>query len=96
MSDYGKRAYYLGGSPVWQFFRVLFRMTRKPCIFGGLALGYGYFWAALTRMKRPVSDEMIRFHRKDQMMKLKTILGKVFRLKKVDSFTVATGQKESR
>ena len=36
--SYGEKDYYLGGSPVWQLFRVAYRMTKEPVITGGLAL----------------------------------------------------------
>jgi glycosyltransferase involved in cell wall biosynthesis len=28
--NYGERAYYLGGSPIWHLFRVAYRMTKRP------------------------------------------------------------------
>lgn len=93
---YGERAYYLGGSPIWNFFRGMYRMTQKPFLLGGLALISGYCWAAVRRTKRPVSREMIRFHRRDQMRKLKTILGALLRLKKVDSFRLVTAREQTR
>jgi biofilm PGA synthesis N-glycosyltransferase PgaC len=93
--DYGKRAYYLGGSPVWQLFRVVYRLPKKPFILGGMSLLAGYCWAALRRTKRPVSPEMIRFHRREQMQKLKAILLSVLRFKKVDNFRLPTSEKPS-
>jgi glycosyltransferase involved in cell wall biosynthesis len=88
---YGQKDYYLGGSPVWQLFRVTWRLAKKPFVIGGLALLAGYVWAALKRVKRPVSPELMRFHRAEQMMKLKNIFRAVLRLKKVDSFRAANG-----
>ncbi len=93
--DYGERAYFLGGSWVWQFFRVIYRMAKKPYIFGGLALGLGFLWAGVTRKKRPVSREMIRFNRKGQMKKLRTILGALIRFRKVDNFSMPLSQEET-
>jgi glycosyltransferase involved in cell wall biosynthesis len=87
--SYGEKDYYLGGSPVWQMFRVIYRLAKKPYIVGGLALCGGYCWAAARRVKRPVSNELMRFHRADQMKKLKAIFRSVFKLKKVDNFRVA-------
>ncbi len=84
--SYGERAYYLGWSPIWQFVRCVYRMTRKPIFFGGLALLSGYCWAAVKRTKRPVSSEIIRFHRREQIRRLRGILGRVLRLKKIDNF----------
>jgi len=86
--SYGEKDYYLGGSPIWQLFRVTYRMAKKPYIGGGLALLFGYTWAALRRIERPVSPELMRFHRKDQMRKLRGIFRSLLRLRKVDAFSV--------
>lgn len=94
--EYGERAYYLGGSPIWHIFRVLYRIPRKPFLLSSLALLWGYCWAAIKRTRRPVSPEMIRFHRRDQMNKLRTIFAALFHFRKVDSFQVATQAEHSR
>jgi glycosyltransferase involved in cell wall biosynthesis len=94
--EYGERAYYLGGSPIWHLFRVLYRIPRKPFLLASLALLWGYCWAAIKRTRRPVSPEMIRFHRRDQMNKLRTIFATLFHFRKVDSFQVATQAEHSR
>lgn len=88
--SYGEKDYYLGGSPVWQIFRSTYRMAKKPVVFGGVALGLGYLWAALRGTPRPVSPELIRFHRRDQMKKLRAALNSVARFRKVDNFRVVT------
>ena len=88
--SYGEKDYYLGGSPVWELFRVCYRSAKRPFIIGGLALLAGYCWAALRRTKRPISPELMRFHRREQMNKLRAIFGSLLRLKKLDSFRVAT------
>src|SRR5438105_3231319 len=53
--SYGEKDYYLGGSPIWELFRVAYRMTKQPVLIDGLALLSGYCWAALRRMKRPIT-----------------------------------------
>lgn len=88
--SYGEKDYYLGGSPIWQLFRICYRSAKHPV--GGFVLLAGYCWAALRRMKRPVSRELMCFHRREQMKKLRAILGAVVRFKKVDNFRVATAQ----
>lgn len=92
---YGQKDYYLGGSTLWQLFRMTYRLANKPYVAGGLALGGGYFWAAIKRVKRPVSDELMRFHRAEQMKKLRNILISLLRLKKVDSFRAAASQTQN-
>jgi len=84
--SYGEKDYYLGNHPVWEFFRVIYRMGRKPYIAQGLALGAGYLSAAIHRISRPVSPELMRFHRNEEMRKLKAILFSMVRLKKIDKY----------
>ena len=96
MFDYGEKDYFLGGSPVWQLFRVAYRITKRPRIIGGLALLCGYCWAALRRLERPVSGELMTFHRQEQMKKLRAIFHSLLRFKKVDSFSLATGPEQHR
>jgi glycosyltransferase involved in cell wall biosynthesis len=86
--SYGEKDYYLGGHPVWELFRVAYRITKKPYLIGGLALGLGYCSALLRRTPRPVSRELMTFHRKEQMLKLKAILKALLRFKRVDNFGV--------
>ena len=88
--SYGEKDYYLGGHPIWQMFRVAYRMTKRPYLLDGIALGSGYLWALLSRTKRPVSDELMRFHRKEQMQKLKVIVRSLVKFRHIDSFEVKT------
>lgn len=90
--SYGQKDYYLGGSPLWQLFRVNYRLLKKPYVVGGSALFLGYVWAAVKRVKRPVSSELMQFHRQEQMKKLRGIFRSLLRLKKVDNFSVAPKQ----
>jgi glycosyltransferase involved in cell wall biosynthesis len=68
---HGQKDYFLGGHPLWQLFRTLYQMTKKPYIVGGLLLFMGYTWALISRVKRPVSQELMAFHRREQMQRLK-------------------------
>jgi glycosyltransferase involved in cell wall biosynthesis len=83
---YGKKDYILGGHPLWQVFRCTYRAAKRPYVVGGAALFAGYWSAFLTRMERPVSAELMRFHRAEQMQKLKTIVSSLGRFKKVNNF----------
>jgi len=93
--SYGEKDYYLGGSPVWQLFRVAYRMAKKPVLLGGLALLSGYCWAALGRVERAVSPELMRFHRREQMRKLTAILRTLLKFKKVNSFHLARTESDT-
>ena len=89
--SYGQKDYYLGGHPVWELFRVAYRLGKQPFVLGGLTLGMGYCWAFLRQVPRPVSRELMAFHRKEQMTKLKAILASVLRLKRLDNFKLDHG-----
>jgi glycosyltransferase involved in cell wall biosynthesis len=71
----GRKAYYVGGHPVWVFLRGLFQMREKPWIIGGLFFTCGFLWAFLSRMERPVSPELMAFHRGEQMHRLRRLVG---------------------
>jgi poly-beta-1,6-N-acetyl-D-glucosamine synthase len=88
MFAYGQKDYYLGGHPIWELFRVAYRARKRPYVTGGLALGVGYCWAFICRAPRPVSRELMVFHRKEQMAKLKAIFTSAMRFKRIDSFSV--------
>jgi glycosyltransferase involved in cell wall biosynthesis len=91
--SYGQKDYYLGGSPVWELFRVAYRMAKKPVLLGGFALLAGYAWAALRRMKRAVSPELMHFHRREQMKKLRSIFRSLLSFKKVDNFRLGQAER---
>jgi glycosyltransferase involved in cell wall biosynthesis len=94
--SYGEKDYYLGGSPVWELFRVSYRMTKKPVVMGGFALLLGYSWAALRRTKRAVTSELMHFHRQEQMKKLRAIFRTLLSFRKVDSFRSRQTESPSR
>ena len=86
--SYGEKDYYLGGHPVWELFRVVYRAAKRPYIVGGLATGLGYCWAFVRRTPRPVSPELMAFHRKEQMAKLRAILLSLVKFQRLDNFNV--------
>lgn len=74
--QHGQEDYYVGQHPLWQLLRGAFQMRSKPVVLGGLFLISGYFWAMAKRVRRPVSPELVSFHRAEQMARLrKMILG---------------------
>ena len=86
--SYGEKDYYLGNHPIWEIFRVTYRATKKPYLVGALALYSGYLSAFVRRMKRPVSDDLMKFHRREELSKLRTIFRSMFRFKRIDNFEV--------
>ncbi len=71
--DYGRKEYLLGNHPFWQIFRVSYQMLKRPYLIGGLVLLLGYVYSFASRMKRPVDAELLKFHRKEQLSRLKCL-----------------------
>ena len=77
----GAKDYAVGSHPIWELFRTVYQMTKGPLIIGGLALLSGYVWSLVRNVQRPVSEEMVRFHRREQMQRLKEFLtGRTLRM----------------
>lgn len=96
MFSYGQKDYYLGGSPLWQVFRASYQTSKRPFVFGGLSLLLGYTWAAVVQVPRAVSPELLRFHRKEQMRKLRAVFGALLRFKRVDAFSLGDGSRQDQ
>lgn len=75
----GYKDYYLGGHPVWEVSRTIYQMRSRPYLLGGLFLFCGYIWAFLSRVERPVSQDLIRFNRSEQMQRLKSLFSKALK-----------------
>lgn len=93
---YGKKDYYMGGHPLWELFRSAYRVTGKPYVLGGVGLFLGYVAASLKHEERPVSDELMKFHRKEQMRRLRKILMTVCTFKRVDKFSLMPIEQPTR
>jgi len=70
----GAKAYAIGNHPVWELFRTVYQMTKRPYIVGGLALFSGYIWSLIRRAERPVSPELVAFQRREQMRRLRQLV----------------------
>lgn len=66
----GMKDYSIGNHPMWEFFRTARQMTLPPVLTGGLALAAGYLWGVVRQVPRPVSPDLIAFHRREQMQRL--------------------------
>jgi glycosyltransferase involved in cell wall biosynthesis len=71
--DYGRKDYFLGNHPLWEVFRVSYQLTKWPYVVGGLALLAGYLYALVSRTERPVTPELLRFHRREQLHRLREL-----------------------
>ncbi len=70
----GAKDYAIGNHPIWEMFRTVHQMAKRPFCIGGLALACGYVWAVIQQVKRPVSRELVSFYRGEQIKRLKTFL----------------------
>jgi len=71
---FGIEDYYLGGHPLWEILRCIYQMKSSPIILGGLAIYLGYLYAFISRQNRPITNEFVKFRRKEQMHRLNAIL----------------------
>ncbi len=70
----GQKDFFLGNHPVWEIFRCMYQLTKKPFIIGGSLLLSGFIWACLKRVQKPISSELILFIRTEQIARLKSFL----------------------
>ena len=70
----GVKDYALGCHPVWESFRTVYQMTKRPFFVGGILLLAGYVSASVRRAERPVPRELVAFRRREQMQRLRKFL----------------------
>lgn len=76
----GYHDYLMGGCLVWQIFRAVYQMLKRPIIINGLTLFAGYAWAILTRAEKLVSSEFIAFRKNEQTQRLRKLFIKIISL----------------
>jgi glycosyltransferase involved in cell wall biosynthesis len=69
----GVRDYLIGYHPLFQTLRVLRRTLKRRFLIGSFCWMCGYYWAALLRYKRPVSDDFIKYLRSEQITRLRSV-----------------------
>ena len=69
----GRKDYLLGNHPLWEVFRSVYQMARKPYLIGGLAVLASYLWNMLRLVPRTIPEELMAIRRSDQMRRLKRI-----------------------
>jgi poly-beta-1,6-N-acetyl-D-glucosamine synthase len=70
----GRKDFFLGNHPLWEIFRALYQMTKKPFFAGGSLLFLGFTMAWIKRVEKPISIELLKFIREEQMLRLKNAL----------------------
>jgi poly-beta-1,6-N-acetyl-D-glucosamine synthase len=71
----GQKDYRFGNHPLWEIFRSLYQMTKKPLIIGGGLEVVGFISALFKKTERPISGDLLVFIREEQMQRLKTKFG---------------------
>jgi poly-beta-1,6-N-acetyl-D-glucosamine synthase len=66
--------YMLGSHLLWQSCRSVYQLTRKPFIVGGCMRLAGFVWGMVSRSEISVTEEFVRFRRKEQMQRLRKFL----------------------
>lgn len=69
----GQQDYFLGHHVVYFLAKCLRRVLEKPYLFSSVLRMFGYFWSDLRRDERPVSGSFIRFHRREQIKRLRSL-----------------------
>ena len=67
----GYHDHLMGMHPVWQLFRSVYQMGKRPFVIGGTCLLLGYLRAWIARVERPVSQELVTFRREEEMQRLR-------------------------
>ena len=70
----GKMFYTLGYSTIFFLVRNFYRIFDKPVLIGSILNIFGYFTAFIKREKCPASDAFIDFVRREQRIRLRSLL----------------------
>jgi hypothetical protein len=71
----GVRDYALGYHLVFEVFKCIGRLMEFPPVIGAAAWLFGYFGAVLSRRKRLIPDDLLRFNQAEQLERLKQAMG---------------------
>jgi poly-beta-1,6-N-acetyl-D-glucosamine synthase len=93
---YGRKDFILGGHPLWEVLRSCYQMRRRPYALGGMMLLAGFLSGYAGRAKRVVSRDLMRFHRREQMLKLRAISRALLHREHIDSFALVPEKAEKR
>lgn len=70
----GLTTYVVGFSFVYHAIRSLSRIFERPYVIGSMLLVSGYMWGLLSRQRKVVPSEIVKFIRREQMNKLFALL----------------------
>ena len=70
----GRKDYLLGNHPLWELFRSIYQMSRKPYVIGGALVFGSYVWNLIRRVERTMPKELMVVRRHDQIERLKLVI----------------------
>ncbi len=73
----GAQEYSLGSHPLYLLAKFIYRLIEKPYVLGSLCRFIGYCRAFLSREKRIVQDDVVRYIRREEMARLKSLLRRI-------------------
>jgi len=73
--QYGIMDYALGNHPLFEILKAIRRIRERPYVLATLLRMSGFAWSSCRGQPRPVSEQFIRYARREQMNLLKTRLG---------------------
>jgi glycosyltransferase involved in cell wall biosynthesis len=67
----GYKDYLLGSHPLWELFRSIYQMTKRPFVIGGLCIFLGYCSLFVRGAERTIPEDLIEFRRREQIQRLR-------------------------
>ena len=68
---HGLEDYCIGYHPLFELGKCLRRLAERPYLVGSVCRLSGYLWGGMTRQKRELPIDFIRYLRKQQMRRLR-------------------------
>lgn len=78
----GERDYAVGNLPQWEVARSIYQSTSGAGPLAGILLLAGYARRFAKRVPRPISDELMQFHRREQALRLRQVVSRLLRLRR--------------
>jgi len=70
----GKEDYFLGYHPMFEVLKFLARIKEKPLVIGSIFRFFGYIEGLLSREPIVIPNEVVKYLRKEQMMRIISLL----------------------
>jgi poly-beta-1,6-N-acetyl-D-glucosamine synthase len=71
----GKMDYAFGSDPLFEVLKCFERLLHSPFLIGGAARFLGFLLSSVFREERPVSDEFVKYLRREQRQRILSLLG---------------------